>query len=195
MSVTKQFQENNTRGIPTAEFIEDIPGYITKNAKGEDEEETAEANLKELHNTYGKYKFMESSLVQQKKGLVTKIPNIKDALVALAFLVTKKDKDENLAAKFEVADAVYASAEIKPADRVMLWLGANVMLEYNYAEAHELLTLNLKNAKTNLDVLENDLAFLKDQITISEVNIARVHNHKVQLRQNKAKGATKKAIK
>lgn len=40
-----------------------------------------------------------------------------------------------------------------------------------------------KNAHMNLGTVSKHLAFLKDQITISEVNIARVHNHKVFLRQ------------
>jgi hypothetical protein len=35
----------------------------------------------------------------------------------------------------------------------------------------------------NLASLEGDLAFLKDQITISEVNIARIHNYNVQLKK------------
>ena len=55
-----------------------------------------QATLKELHNMYGKYKFMESSLVQQKKGLVTKIPEIKNALNALAFLVKKQEACSSL---------------------------------------------------------------------------------------------------
>ena len=35
----------------------------------------------------------------------------------------------------------------------------------------------------NLASLESDLAFLKDQITISEVNIARIHNYNVQVKK------------
>lgn len=185
MSDKKPLQENNSRGIPAADFLEDIPAHVTKVAgEGGDEEATAEEILKELHNGYGKYKFMENSLVSQKKQLVTKIPSIKEALTALAFLVKKQEADETLSAKFEVSDAVYASADIKPQDKVMLWLGANVMLEYTYSEAQEVLSTNLNNAKTNLATIERDLAFLKDQITISEVNIARVHNHKVTIRQS-----------
>lgn len=40
-----------------------------------------------------------------------------------------------------------------------------------------------QNAEVNLASLEGDLAFLKDQITISEVNIARVHNFNVQVKK------------
>lgn len=65
--------------------------------------------------------------------------------------------------------ALNLQAKVAPVDKVMLWLGANVMLEYSYEEAHELLTKNLGNAKENLEKLEKDLAFLKDQITVSEV--------------------------
>ena len=55
------------------------------------------------------------------------------------------------------------------------------MLEYTYKEAHTLLTKNLSSAKQQLITLTNDLKFLKEQITISEVNINRVHNRKVEL--------------
>ena len=57
---------------------------------------------------------------------------------------------------------------------------ANVMLEYPIEEAKALLATNLANAKGNLKSLVIDLDFLKDQITTSEVNIARVHNYKVE---------------
>lgn len=182
--MAEEKNEDNSRGIPKADFIEDVPGFVEKNGD-------PEACLKVQHNIYGKYKFMENSLVQQKKGLHIKIPDIGNALTALNFLVKKQDAEETLDTKFEVADAIYASASIKPQDKVMLWLGANVMLEYDYKEAGELLGKNLENAKTNLTAVDRDLAFLKDQITISEVNIARIHNHKVQLKQEKERAVMK----
>jgi prefoldin subunit 5 len=130
-----------------------------------------------------KYKFMESHLVQQQKGLLVKIPDISNALNALQHLMKK---EEVVSCHFELADSVFANAQIKKENSVLLWLGANVMLEYNYEEAEALLTKNLNNAQVNLASLESDLAFLKDQITISEVNIARIHNYNVQLK-NQAK--------
>ena len=123
---------------------------------------------------------MESHLVQQQKGLLIKIPDISNALQALRHLMKK---EETVSCHFELADSVYANAKLKKEDTVLLWLGANVMLEYTYVEADELLTKNLKNAEVNLASLEGDLAFLKDQITISEVNIARIHNYNVQLKK------------
>ena len=54
---------------------------------------------------------------------------------------------------------------------------ANVMLEYTYEEALELLTKNLNNAVDTVESLDADLDFIKDQITTTEVNIARVYNN------------------
>ena len=53
------------------------------------------------------------------------------------------------------------------------------MVEYTYEEALELLEKNLLNAKRNYDTYQNDLDFIKDQITILEVNFARIHNYHV----------------
>ncbi|XP_073655543.1 prefoldin subunit 3 isoform X3 [Tursiops truncatus] len=48
---------------------------------------------------------------------------------------------------------------------------ANVMLEYDIDEAQALLEKNLSTATKNLDSLEEDLDFLRDQFTTTEVNI------------------------
>lgn len=171
---------NNTRGIPSALFIEDVQSYLTSKSTN------AEQLLKSLHTLYGKYKFMESQLVSQQKQLLIKIPDINSALSALQYLI--KNPNKTTKAHFELSDSVYAQAKImNSTNRVLLWLGANVMLEYNYIEAEELLLKNKKNAEINLNSLEADLEFLKDQITISEVNIARVHNYKVTLKQQQNK--------
>jgi len=163
------------RGIPKATFIEDVVSAV-KDSK------SADALLQQLQALYGKYKFMESHLVQQQKSLLQKIPDIKNALAALHHLMSGP-KEKAVKVHFELADSIYANANIEKEEKVLLWLGANVMLEYNYEEADELLTKNLKNAEVNLSSLEEDLAFLKDQITVSEVNIARIHNYNVQLKK------------
>ena len=64
-----------------------------------------------------------------------------------------------------------------------LWLGANVMLEYPRDEAILLLEDNLKNAKAALVTLVDDMGHLRDQITVTEVNMARVFNWDVKVRR------------
>ena len=59
------------------------------------------------------------------------------------------------------------------------------MVEYSYEEALALLERNLKNAETRLKSTEEDLIFLKYQITTTEVNIARSYNQTVANEQKK----------
>jgi prefoldin subunit 5 len=57
------------------------------------------------------------------------------------------------------------------------------MLEYTLEEALELLSSKLEGAETNLTNTEEDLEFLREQITTMEVNIARVYNWDVMQRR------------
>ena len=87
--------------------------------------------MNELHQ---KYKFMEGQLVRQKASLKGKLPEIKRTLEMVAMLKQKSDGNENeVDANFLISDNIWAKAKI-PNDtgRVGLWLGANVMVEYNF---------------------------------------------------------------
>ena len=98
-------------------------------------------------------------------------------------LCEKQGTGEELDMNFELTDSVYAKAKVKDADSVFLWLGANVMLEYPLDEAQTLLETNHENCKRNLETNKSDLAFVKDNITITEVSIARVYNWDVKKRK------------
>lgn len=69
-------------------------------------------------------------------------------------------------ATFELNDTLYAKALIPPTEEVYLWLGANVMLAYPLGEAETLLDSKLSAAKQNLANCEEDLDFLREQITV-----------------------------
>jgi prefoldin subunit 5 len=69
-------------------------------------------------------------------------------------------------ATFELNDTLYAKANIPPTDEVYLWLGANVMLAYPISEAETLLEGKLNAAQQNLANCEEDLDFLREQITV-----------------------------
>lgn len=57
------------------------------------------------------------------------------------------------------------------------------MLEYPLEEAVELLTNKLDAAERNVTGIIEDLEFLREQITIMEVNTARVYNYDVRRRR------------
>lgn len=56
------------------------------------------------------------------------------------------------------------------------------MLEYPIEEAEALLCSSNTNATDSIKKLDKNLAFLRDQITTTEVNIARIHNHMVKMK-------------
>lgn len=84
---------------------------------------------------------------------------------------------------FELNDTLYAKAEVLPTDEVYLWLGANVMLAYPIPEAEQLLKSKLDTAKKSLETCEEDMEFLREQITTLEVAFARVYNWDVAQRR------------
>jgi prefoldin subunit 5 len=107
---------------------------------------------------------------------------VKSTLDALHYFSLKQDEGDTVT-QFEVSDLLYARAKITRRDKVHLWLGANVMLEYDLEEAIQLLETNLKAAETSLKQTGNDLDAIRDGITTLEVNMARVYNYDVRLRR------------
>ncbi|KAL4648289.1 prefoldin subunit 3 [Arapaima gigas] len=164
-------------GIPEAVFVEDVDTFMKVPGN-----ETADVVLKRLDEQYQKYKFMELNLAQKKLRLKNQIPQIKQTLEMLRHMQKVKDTTEPMETRFLLADNVYCKASVPPTDKVCLWLGANVMLEYDTDEAQLLLEKNLATASRNLDLVEEDMDFLRDQFTTTEVNMARVYNWDVKRR-------------
>eukprot|EP01103_Thecamoeba_quadrilineata_P011295 TRINITY_DN2667_c0_g1_i2.p1 TRINITY_DN2667_c0_g1~~TRINITY_DN2667_c0_g1_i2.p1 ORF type:complete len:136 (+),score=25.68 TRINITY_DN2667_c0_g1_i2:259-666(+) len=126
---------------------------------------------------------MAGKLTQNKQILEGKIPEIEKTLATVKHIQSKKDSEEGISTHFELADHLYANATIKHPKSVCLWLGANVMVEFSFEEALDLLTKNLTSANENLDSLTKDVEFLREQITTSEVNMARIYNYDVKQRR------------
>jgi len=169
---------DGTRGIPEAIFIEDVESLCTDRASHD-----VVARLQEL---FSKYQYMLSSMVAQRASLRGKLPDIANALETVNHLIERRDKaeeGETAEYTYQLAENIWAKATAPASKTVCLWLGANVMLEYSLEEAVELLKTNETNAKTMLKSIDEDMAFLRDQITTTEVNIARCHNYGVKKKQ------------
>ena len=91
--------------IPTAEFIEDLATYMSK-------EGTAEAVIEKLQRMYSALKFIEQKLVQRKAKLKSKIPEIEATYGALKQMRSQAELGEPLVAHYELAQSVYAKAKI-----------------------------------------------------------------------------------
>ncbi|KAI4120499.1 MAG: hypothetical protein LQ347_007084 [Umbilicaria vellea] len=173
----------NPRGIPYAPFVDKVEDYVSSRAE-------VDGTMKSFQEMISKYQFMEVNTQRRGAGLKDKIPDIQKTLDTVQFLKTRKPDSDALEATFELNDTLYAKALVPPTEEVYLWLGANVMLAYPIEEAESLLESKLSAAKQNLGNCEEDLDFLREQMTTLEVATARVYNWDVtQKRKEKAEQA------
>ncbi|KAH0609552.1 uncharacterized protein H6S33_013038 [Morchella sextelata] len=188
---------SNPRGIPTAPFVEDVEAFVDSRAD-------IEPNLKKFQEmiafvfslpSFGLLLLVYPRLTvgggggRRAAGLKDKIPDIQKTLDTVTFLESRSDSSKEIDATFELNDTLYAKAKINPTDEVYLWLGANVMLSYPVDEAKKLLTGKLTAAKESLGNCEEDLDFLRQQITTLEVNTARLYNYEVTLKRKEKEEA------
>jgi len=174
----------NPRGIPLAPFVGKVEDYVATRAD-------VEPALSKFQEMVSKYQFMELNTQRRAVSLRDKIPDIQKTLDTVRFLKDREDSGEPFETHFELNDTLYAQASIQPGKEVYLWLGANVMLAYPLSEAEVLLQEKLAAAKESLENCEEDLDFLRQQITTLEVNLARIYNWEVaQKRRDKEAGRT-----
>jgi prefoldin subunit 5 len=115
---------------------------------------------------------MEAQIVKHNEGVKTKIPDIEKAIETIQYIEKKKqtDSEEVLNVDFMVSNNLWAKANVPVGDTVALWLGADVMCEFSHDEAKVLLNKNLENAYITQKRNEEDMDFIKDQITVCEVS-------------------------
>ena len=90
---------------------------------------------------------MLSGLTYQQK-----IPEIEKSLTLVKHLKAKQEEGETVVTRYNLADTVYTKAELDVDSGIVnLWLGANVMIEYTYDEAIELLSSKEEKAKKDLE--------------------------------------------
>merc|ERR1711959_505889 len=85
---------------------------------------------------------------------------------------------------FNLSDNLYAKVNISKPKFVFIWMGANIMLDFNLKDAKSLLEQNLITAETNLETFAKHFDFIEDQVTITEVSIARLQNYNVEIKSN-----------
>ncbi|EJU00265.1 Prefoldin subunit 3 [Dacryopinax primogenitus] len=195
VSSSKPQVETNPRGIPRAPFVSNVEEYLGPGNN------TVESTLAKFQEMIAKYRYMELNVQNRRKGLDQKLPDIEKTLAMVEFLKDRRTKTEEedmdkdldddgvdeapLKTTFELNDTLYAEAEIS--EMVYLWLGANVMLAYPLNEAHDLLSSKLATAQQSRSNAIEDMEWLREQITVMEVNLARVYNWDVRKRRE-AKG-------
>lgn len=169
--------EKNPRGVPGCKFLEDIGAFVREHST------TTEDIIGALHTLHSKYKTMELHLLENRKRIQMKLPDLEKSLEVVKMLQAKKEAAETLSTRFNLSDNVYAQAKVEPDDRVCVWLGADVMLEYSYTEAEEMLTKRVADAKAKDAEIVEDLAWVRENKIIAEVNTSRTFNYDVRRRR------------
>ncbi|XP_057863484.1 prefoldin subunit 3 isoform X2 [Cryptomeria japonica] len=155
------------RGIPAALFVEDVQTFLNSTASD------ATSALTALQERLQHYKLAEMKLLAQQRDLQAKIPDIKKCLEIVEALQTKEHTGEATTVDFELAEGIYTQARIEATN-----------------SAIDLLKKNLENANSSLGAIVEDLQFLRDQVTITQVTIARVYNWDVHQRRKQRQPGT-----
>ena len=164
-------------GIPEAEFIDDIKSVAPK-------VEDAERIYKERTELMQKYRLLESHFLEKQQRLKRSRPEVAENLNAVRKLAALAEKGETTT-RFQLSESLYSTATINSQSTVCLWLGANLMVEYPFDEAEELLAKNLAGLDAQIEEIGNNLVFLRDQIITTEVTLSRIVNYMIQLNKKK----------
>lgn len=176
-------QNTTARGLPQAKFLDSVETFATSF----DPPASSELLIGAYSELYQRYKGMEMSLDNKVSRLQQKIPELEKSLQLLKQLGSR---EAPTSIRYSLADNIYAQALVEEPSTVTvnLWLGANVMLEYTQEEAIAFLEGNLNKAKVDLEHLEEDLAFVRDQIVTTEVTSSRIFNWDVRRRRQGQQG-------
>mmetsp|Transcript_12931 Transcript_12931/g.23409 ORF Transcript_12931/g.23409 Transcript_12931/m.23409 type:complete len:182 (-) Transcript_12931:309-854(-) len=149
ISMDSVVEGTTDRGIPIVKYIEDIGGFAEQFTPPA----SAELLIGAYTDLFSKFKTYEARLTQKTADFKQKIPEIEESLAVVKKLKTKQDEQEALVTRYSLSDAgVFAKAEIDTdSGLVGLWLGANVMLEYTYEDAIELLVSKEEKAKKEFE--------------------------------------------
>lgn len=180
--------EENYSRIPAAPFSETISGLLTAlndvlNIKTDINNPTDET-LQQMDALLSRYRLMESSLGTKYARIKATQSDLETSRSAIELLKSNKGATN---ITYELGDTLYGKAVVEESAtrKVGLLLGAGVILEYEASEAISLLREKLDTQSEEMRKCENDIDFVRRQITTMEVGIARIYNHIVQLSRKK----------
>uniref|UniRef100_A0A7E4UWV9 Prefoldin subunit 3 n=1 Tax=Panagrellus redivivus TaxID=6233 RepID=A0A7E4UWV9_PANRE len=171
------------KGVPTAEVITDVESWLKENKVEVDEAH------RRVQENFRKYKLVESSLQSQREKVGENEPEFEQGRALLDKLVEavkNPDTEWPLTIQYPIADQVYAHATIDKTETLFVLLGCNTMVELTIDETEKMFEKNLTGIQTLTTQLSEEIDFIKDQITTSEVNLAHLFNYKVALKKAQA---------
>uniref|UniRef100_A0A914EST1 Prefoldin subunit 3 n=1 Tax=Acrobeloides nanus TaxID=290746 RepID=A0A914EST1_9BILA len=174
------------KGVPKAAVIENVEEFLNANKLALNEAQ------KKVEENFRKYKYIEASVSAQQEKILLNLPDYKNSLNIIKALSDEKDKGkESIDVSYKLAENIYSKAVVDNIDEVCLWLGASVMVAYDLEEAKQVLEKNIADIEKWNNDLNEELDFIKDQITTTEVNIAHIYNYGVLQKQKEGASSSK----
>jgi len=94
---------------------------------------------------------MEAQIHKHSESIKGKMPDIEKALECIEYLEKKYKEDiKVIDVDYMVSSNLYSKAEANISDKVCLWLGADILCEYTFTEANQLLNKNKESAAISL---------------------------------------------
>lgn len=175
-------------GMEPVEFIPNPSQVVASSTDG------ARSWIQRLDEQIKVRRLMESRLTARLDTLRAKEDELEESLRVVSWLQESRDMQvgESMT-RYELCEGMYVKATVdtQSLHTVKLWLGAKVMVEYTLEEAVALLERNLETARESLTETKKSLESVRAETVTAEINMSRVYNAEVRLRQQR-QGETKK---
>ncbi|CDW56163.1 Prefoldin subunit 3 [Trichuris trichiura] len=167
-------EDSRFSSLPVCNLIEDIDHYITLNGEG-----LPKLAIQRFESTMEQYKECEERLREHRARLILRKEEIATSLKLCDLLEKAGEECRHVRMQFPLCDNVQVRASVPPTDRVILMLGASTMVEFTFDEARQHLQKETERITAKLAELESRMDFLREQITVMELNVARIRNYVV----------------
>ncbi|KAL7677709.1 hypothetical protein ACOME3_003947 [Neoechinorhynchus agilis] len=171
--INHEASSENSIGAPSVIFIKDVKSFMEDGGKDTNQV------LSQFAMTLQKYSIMIQNLKNRVSNYEEQIPEMESSLEIVKLAKVNKSEGRKMDVFVNLTDDVSVKGIVPATDKVLLWLGANVLAEYSLDEAETFLNKSISDLKNAAEVCSNDIEFLQKQITVIEVNTSRVYNYGV----------------
>ncbi|XP_068147255.1 prefoldin subunit 3 [Drosophila tropicalis] len=159
--------------IEESKFINDIEAYLCRSKFGKNVD-----SAMSLENAkYAKYGQQAMQLEHNYTNQTIRIETAKSNLQLVGKFM--KDKTE-FEAKFHPAIGVFTTVIIPPLEKVTLLVGSDVFMEFELKDAEKHLIKQIKDLVQQLKAFEHDIEYLREMMTITELNISTLYKYSLQ---------------
>eukprot|EP00792_Barthelona_sp_PAP020_P003787 TRINITY_DN1649_c0_g1_i1.p1 TRINITY_DN1649_c0_g1~~TRINITY_DN1649_c0_g1_i1.p1 ORF type:complete len:190 (+),score=37.49 TRINITY_DN1649_c0_g1_i1:40-609(+) len=161
---------SSPRGIPAMFFIENMDKFMESQDNGD-------SVLAKLNQNKNQYQKSEVDHLQKLGDFSAQQRELEMNLRTINQIEELTEENKDYKTVFSLGDTVMAHAVIpKNTDHCYVWLDSKTCIELNFDEARDLFQKQLEKTKNHIKEVNEDLDFLKRQITICEVSYFRVYN-------------------